>query len=83
MSKGRPLVGLWLNGAGKHLTVPVQVFSKAVKDSGLGHNHDKRPFLKMDSCDTVITDANSIRRSCSCTYLDLLPPDLVADIERG
>ncbi len=44
---------------------------------------DKRPFLTEDSEDTAITDNNSIRRSCSCVYLKMLPADMVLDIKRG
>ncbi len=81
--KGEPIVGVWMKGAGKHLQVPVQVFTKSVKESKMGHNQDKRPFLIEDSEDAAITDNNSIRRSCSCVYLKMLPSDLVLDIKRG
>lgn len=83
MYKGRDVVGVWLKGAAQHLEVPSQAFSMAVKRSGLGHNQEKRSFLEEESEDTVITDHNSVRRSCSCGYLDQLPSDIAAGLRRG
>ena len=79
--QGEPLVGLWMKGAGKYLQVSVQVFTKAVKDSKMGHNQDKRLFLSENSEDTVITENNSRRRSCSCVHLNKLPSDLLISNE--
>ena len=82
-STGRQLVGVWLKGAAEYLQVTSQVFTKAVKESGLGYNQDKCPFLKDGCKDTVFTDRNIMRRSCSCAYLEQLPSDVVAGIRRG
>ena len=79
-STGRHLVGVWLKGAAEYLQVTSQVFTKAVKENGLGYNQDKRPFLKDGCKDTVFTDRNIVR---SCAYLEQLPSDVVAGIRRG
>lgn len=82
-SKGRQLVGVWMKGAAQYLHITSQAFTKAVKESGLGYNQDKRPFLKDGSKDTVFTDSSTVRRSCTCAFLDDLPSDVVAGIRTG
>ena len=82
-STGRQLVGVWLRGAAQYLSVTSQAFCKAVKDSGLGYNQDKRPFLQEGSRSHLFTEDNISRRSCSCVYLDALPADVAAGIRKG
>lgn len=82
-SKGKQLVGVWMKGAVQYMPITSQAFTKAIKESGLGYNQDKRPFLKDGSKDAVFTDTSTVRRSCTCAFLDQLPSDIVAGIRTG
>ena len=81
--QGKPIVGIWIKGAAKYLDVTCQVFTRSVIECDLGHNQEKPPFLKENCKDTAITDNNSVRRSCTCGYLDELTSGLAEGLKQG
>ena len=64
-----PVVALWMSGVNEIVDIDPQ-FSVTVRRMKIGKSC-KRAFLKPGCKDTVIvTDKNSVRRSCMALYLD-------------
>ena len=64
-----------------YLPVTGTSFTRAVRLSEIGVTQEKRNFLLPGKENLVITESNSIRRSCNAIFLDAIPKDMCSDLQ--